>query len=193
MATLIAERPTAGPAAQTEAAPSAKAGERNPVRQRIIDCDVHHRTPDVEALFPYLPRQFVEQIKDFGAMSPYLGYTNMPGGGARQDLWEGVEDEPNPTTVPEVCIGKHLDRYGIDFAVLTGEGGPYSMAVHPTVDYAAAYCRAFNDWTLAEWVAKDDRLRASIHIAPRRPTTGRGRDRPPGRSSCRGAGSDARR
>lgn len=136
-------------------------------RQRIIDCDVHHNLADKEALFPYLPRQYVEQIKDFGTMSPGVGYTNMPGAGARHDLWTGVEGERNPSTVPAVCIEKHLDYYDIDVAVLTG--GPYGMAVHPTVDYAAAFCRAFNDWTLEEWVAKDERLWASIHIAPADP------------------------
>src|SRR5688572_28544327 len=35
---------------------------------RIIDCDVHHSFPDSTALFPYLPRQYIEYIKDFGDM-----------------------------------------------------------------------------------------------------------------------------
>ena len=172
MATMVVERTGSdgvSPGNEAEAAPSETPAEQSGTRQRIIDCDVHHQPPNVEALFPYLPRQYVEQIKDFGSMTPHVGYTNMPGGHARPDLWEGTEDEPDPATVPEVCSKKHLDRYGIDMAVLTGAGGPYNMAVHPTVDYAAAYCRAYNDYTLAEWVAKDDRLRASIHIAPADP------------------------
>lgn len=152
---------------QAQSSPSEMPVERTAARQRIIDCDVHHNTPNTEALFPYLPRQFVEQIKDFGSMTPHVGYTNMPGGYARPDLWEGVEGEPDPSTLPDVCSKKHLDAYGIDLAILTG--GPYNMAVHPTVDYAAAYCRAFNDWTLEEWVGKDDRMKASIHIAPADP------------------------
>ena len=172
MATLVMERTGSAdvsPADEAETAPSEMPGDQTGIRQRIIDCDVHHEPPNVEVLFPYLPRQYVEQIKDFGLMAPSLPYTNMPGGHARQDLWEGTEGEPDPATVPEVCSKKHLDHYGIDMAVLTGAGGPYSMAVNPTVDYAAAYCRAYNDWTLNEWVAKDDRLRASIHIAPADP------------------------
>ena len=47
----------------------------------IIDCDVHHMYADVSALFPYLPRQYVEYIQDFGPMMPGIGYTNMPGNG----------------------------------------------------------------------------------------------------------------
>ena len=172
MASLLKERPKQGQAEGVhrangaETAPLGQPGRDTPARQRIIDCDVHHNPPAIDVLFPYLPRQYVEQIQDFGAMGPVLPYTNMPGGGARPDLWENIEGEPDPSTLPEVCSRKHLDRYGIDVAVLTGGAGPYSMAVSPMLDYAAAYCRAHNDWTLQEWVGKDDRLRASIHIAP---------------------------
>ncbi len=134
-------------------------------RMRIIDVDVHHSLLDSTALFPYLPRQYVEYIKDFGEMMPSVGYTNVPGKGARHDLWVGATT--NPSMVPEVCMEKHLDLYNIDVAVLTG--GPYSTAVHPDVDYAAAYCRAFNDATLEHWVSKDSRFRASIQIAPQDP------------------------
>ncbi|MEX1018939.1 MAG: amidohydrolase family protein [Litorilinea sp.] len=131
----------------------------------IIDCDIHHQFDDPATLFPWLPRHYIEHIKEFGAMMPSLGHTNVPGKGARQDLWVGAE--VNPATQPEVCITKHLDVYNIELAVLTG--GPYATAVHPDADYAAAYCSAFNDWTLAEWTPKDPRFRASIHIAPQDP------------------------
>lgn len=141
---------------------SPKAGPGADVRIPIIDCDVHHQYADVDALFPYLPRHYVEYIQDFGPMLPGIGYTNMPGSGARHDLWVGMED--NPATVPAVAVERHLDTYGVDIAVLTG--GPYPTAVHPDVDYAAAFCRAFNDWTLEQWLPADSRLRASIHIAP---------------------------
>ena len=127
MATLVMERTGSedvSPADEAETAPSEMPRDQTGTRQRIIDCDVHHDPPNVEALFPYLPRQYVEQIKDFGLMAPSLPYTNMPGGHARQDLWEGTEGEPDPATVPEVCSKKHLDHYGIDMAVLTGAGGP---------------------------------------------------------------------
>ena len=99
-------------------------------------------------------------------VAPKSGHQAARGGsGARVDLWDGKDI--NPATVPEVAITDHLDRYGIDIAILTG--GPYSAAVHPDVDYAAAYCRAFNLWTEQEWTAKDTRFRASIHIAPTDP------------------------
>src|SRR5688500_798084 len=117
-----------GATASAESAPEAQAEHT-----RTIDIDVHHSFLDSSTLFPYLPRQYVEYIKDFGDMMPNVGYTNVPGRGARHDLWVGTEI--NPSTVPEVCIEKHLDLYDIDVAVLTG--GPYFTAVHPDAAYAA--------------------------------------------------------
>lgn len=137
------------------------------VRTRVIDCDVHHNTPSHEALFPYLPRQYREQMEDFGGMAPSIGYTNMPGNGTRHDLWHDAGGEENPNTRPEALIEHHIDRYDLDLAVLTG--GPYAYAVHPTVDFGAAVCRAFNDWTAEHWLSKDERIRGSIHIAPSDP------------------------
>ena len=95
-----------------------KSSPKKQKKLRLIDCDVHHLPPDDEALFPYLPRHFVEYIKDFGSMMPSLGHTNMPGKGSRQDLWVG--QDTNPTTLVDVARQKHLDAYDIDIAVLTG-------------------------------------------------------------------------
>lgn len=137
------------------------------VRTRIIDCDVHHSAADSKQLYPYLPRRFREHIDDFGPMAPSLGYTNMPGQGARHDLWRKFDQDGNPSHSPEVMVEHHLDAYDIDLAVLTG--GPYAYATHPTLDFATAVCRAFNDWTAEHWLSVDDRIRASIHIAPNDP------------------------
>jgi len=134
-------------------------------KQAIIDCDVHHNSPSYEALYPYMPRHYVEYMKDFGSMMPGVGYTNMPGAGARHDLWDGKDI--NPSTDPTVAVEEHIKRYDLSMAVLTG--GPYAAGVHPDVDYAAAYCRAFNEYTLEHWVSADPRIRASIHIAPTDP------------------------
>lgn len=97
-------------------------------------------------------------------MSTYA-YTNVPGRGARPDLW--TDPDENPATLVEVAREQHLDACQVDVAILTG--GPYMAAVHPNVDYAAAYCRAFNDWTDDVWLSADSRLRASIHVAPTDP------------------------
>ena len=129
----------------------------------LIDCDVHHSTSEQDDLFPYLPRHYVEYIKDFGTMMPGVGYTNMPKGGVRAELWEGQDKHPGSNI--ELAREKHLDAHQIDIALLTG-ASVYGAAVHPNSDYAAAMCRAFNDWTLETWVKADSRFKASISIAP---------------------------
>ena len=55
-----------------------------PAKIRLVDCDVHHTIDKPEDLFPYLPRHYVEYIKDFGTMLSRVGYTNMPRQGRAQ-------------------------------------------------------------------------------------------------------------
>ena len=131
----------------------------------LIDCDIHHTPVEDANLFQYLERQYVEYVKDFGSMMPGVGYTNLPRKGTRGDLW--VDDKTVPGTDPGLVVTQHLDRYGIERGILTG--GPYGAAVHPMVDYASAYCRAFNDWTREVWCDRDARFRASVHVAPADP------------------------
>lgn len=101
----------------------------------IIDCDVHHGDlADLSALYPYLPRHYVEYIEDFGSLLPDIGYTNVPpaANATRHDLWESTSINPatepegyngrphknwqqrrrtagNPANQPEVYIKRHLD------------------------------------------------------------------------------------
>lgn len=167
MSSVLAEPATHGATENTPAPTAAPAQTPAKMPFPIIDCDIHHNLPDAKDLFPYLPRQYVEQIQDFGSMMPGLGYTNVPGAGARDDLWMDSPDV-NPATVPDVARRLHLDRYNVEAGILTG-GATYGAAVHPNADYAAAYCRAFNDWTLEHWVATDSRFRTSIQISPTDP------------------------
>ena len=132
----------------------------------LIDCDLHHGVEKIEDLYPFLPDHYVEYVKDFGSMMPGLGYTNLPKGGCRAELWEHTETHPSSNI--ELARGHHLDAYGVDVALLTGST-VYGAAVHPDADYGAAMCRAFNDWTLESWTKADGRFRASVAIAPTDP------------------------
>jgi predicted TIM-barrel fold metal-dependent hydrolase len=63
---------------------------------------------------------------------------------------------------------KHLDHHGIDYAILTGdEAMEASTIANPF--YAHALVRAYNDWQIDEWLARDPRLKGSIMIAPQAP------------------------
>jgi len=64
----------------------------------------------------------------------------------------------------EVLKEVHLDLWNVDKALLTGSG-TYGACVIPDPDYAAALCRAFNDWTLEHWAARDDRFLVAATIS----------------------------
>jgi len=134
----------------------------------LVDCDIHQSAKNPDVLMPYLPRVYQEQVRDQGMRMPGSGYFNVPKRAARTDL---------PTTPAGVNPGcdadhhdftklgdsyealreAHLDPWNVDRALLTGNT-TYSASVIPDPDYAAALCRAFNDWTLAEWAARDERF-----------------------------------
>ena len=144
--------------------PAERAPTVRKVAPYLVDCDCHHLWHKIDDIFPYLPRQYVQEIKDFGSMFPNGGWTNMPNSHGYRTDHEVDED----TDFAEFTVREHLDRYDIDVAILTGQ------MVYPTVgmtnlDYAAAICRAHNDWTLEHWAAKDPRFRVTLAVGPNDP------------------------
>jgi predicted TIM-barrel fold metal-dependent hydrolase len=65
-------------------------------------------------------------------------------------------------------VEHHLDRYGLDYALLN-PGSPLALAGHPFLDQAAAIASATNDWTINEWFPVDERFLGSILVSPRDP------------------------
>ena len=152
--------------ADRPAVTTAQAADRAPARTRkvapyVVDCDCHHVWRQIEDIFPYLPRRYVESIRDFGPMLPKYPYTNMRNNsGLAFRVDHAVESD---TDLAEFTVEHHVEAYGIDAALLTGSS-VYSAAGLPDLDYAAALCRAFNDYTLEHWVAKDPRLLMTIAV-----------------------------
>ncbi len=58
----------------------------------------------------------------------------------------------------------HLDLWNVDKALLTGSS-VYGASLIPDPDYAAALSRAFNDWTMENWVAKDGRFIVAMAVS----------------------------
>lgn len=134
----------------------------------IIDCDLHQSLRKPEDLLPYLPRVYQERVLDQGFLLPGSGYFNVPKRAARTDLADGCDvpmhDGRQRGDDYELLREMHLDVWNIDYAILTGSN-MYSAGVIPDPDYAAALCRAFNDWTLEQWVARDRRFKVALAIA----------------------------
>jgi predicted TIM-barrel fold metal-dependent hydrolase len=118
-----------------------------------IDCDVHCQPAEMDALMPYLDpfwEPYVTQARI--RLSATVGNAYPPG--ARTS---GV----TPQTVEELQEGL-LDRTQPRYAVLNCLT-TFQASLNPSFD--AALARAVNDWVKAEWLDRDDRLRASIAIS----------------------------
>ncbi|MCY9698172.1 amidohydrolase family protein [Paenibacillus alginolyticus] len=128
---------------------------------KYIDCDVHHNVPDIEAIFPYLPRKYKEQVEIFGIGIP-MQISSLNGGvnGRRADSYPSNGKLPG-TNLP-LMASQHLDPFNIEYGILTGE---FQWAtVTPDTYYSAALCSALNDYTIEHWLEKDARLRGSIYV-----------------------------
>jgi predicted TIM-barrel fold metal-dependent hydrolase len=138
----------------------------------MIDCDVHNNWVSSTVLLPYLPPAFRE----------YLERGELPGGRdsfpKAQRPWLHPEDfkradaEPRPGAPAgsdfEFMRTQLLDRYRLDYAILTGEEAiEVSTLANPY--YAQALACAHNDWLVEEWLPRDPRLKGSIVVAPQDP------------------------
>lgn len=126
---------------------------------RLIDCDVHNAIRDRRELLPYLPTMWHAQWLAAGSGVPGVYYS--PVGVMRRDATP--DDGGPPGSSPSFLIDDHLDRYGIDYAILTGSD-VLGISLHPDVDYGSIVARAYNDWLIENWLDASPRYRGSILI-----------------------------
>ena len=137
-------------------------------RITIADTDIHHAIRSNSDLLPYLSAVNRERLTRFGGTGAAFHWFNNGGvEGHRTDL---PESGLNGAAVCDVAclVRDHLDRYGVDYGLLTGLS-VYGASVWPDVDYGSALCSAFNDYTLEHWLAKDSRLRFAMAICTQDP------------------------
>lgn len=127
----------------------------------LIDSDVHNGLADPKELLPYLPRYFAEEVARNGLGIPGAGYSSSVGV-LRQDA-KPVDEDCGPGASPAFMVKDHLDRYGVDYAILTGSG-MLTLSLHNDPDYGNALSSAINEWMVAKWLAFSPRFRGSIII-----------------------------
>jgi uncharacterized protein len=141
-------------------------------RPPLIDCDFHNGWADARVLLPYLDpyfRDFLERGELPGgrdsfphAHRPWL----HPEGFMRTDAVP--PNGATPGSDYELVREQLLDRYDVEYAILTGdEAIEVSTLANPHL--AGALARAYNDWMVAEWLPRDRRLKGSLVVAPQDP------------------------
>lgn len=138
----------------------------------MIDCDVHNDWVNADVLIPYMDETF----RDFLVRGERVGGPQSfphghrpwmhPEGYRRADLEPSMGLSAGADY--EMMKRELLDKFDLDFAILTGEEIiDISTIANPY--YASAMARANNEYTIEQWLSQDKRLKGSIAIAPQDP------------------------
>jgi predicted TIM-barrel fold metal-dependent hydrolase len=126
----------------------------------IIDCDIHHYVNSIRTLLPYLPLRWQRYVEESGFQGPAPSpYPKGSPYAARIDAVPPSGGQPG-SDLP-FLREQLLDRWEIEYAILHCL---YNLWSVQNEDFALALARAINDWTLAEWLEKEPRLRAGIVV-----------------------------
>jgi predicted TIM-barrel fold metal-dependent hydrolase len=145
----------------TVAAPTARRERQSVFGPPAIDCDAHVSVPAVRVLLPYLDAYWRQQFLTRGIDKLSWNLTSDPPNApisGRPD-WRPKEGKPGASF--DLLKAQALDGFGVTAAILTCLYG--GVALH-SEDMASVVCAAMNDWIAQEWLARDERLRASIVV-----------------------------
>lgn len=122
-----------------------------------IDCDVHPRVPDIQALRRYMNEYWRETVAVRGIDAfETIAYPRHAPMTLRPDYAEARADQDVRS------LGRLLlDPHGFGFAILNCL---YAVQMIRDSHMAAAFAQAVNDWVRHEWLDRDPRLRASIVV-----------------------------
>jgi predicted TIM-barrel fold metal-dependent hydrolase len=119
----------------------------------VIDCDVHCAPASIDALMPYFDDYWREYVGDAGMqLSPTVTGAYPPG--AR------TSGPAPPASVEELrqrVFGRNGPRYAVLNCLTAFDASRNAW-------FEAALARALNDWLRAEWLDRDERLRASLVV-----------------------------
>ena len=134
----------------------------------IVDCDVHNALRSSHDLLPYLDEPWRNQAElrggalPLGGGLPYISPignkrkdANPPGGGP-------------PGSDPEYMIQHLIEPYHMDYALLCSDS-IIAVSGFADPDYAAAICRAYNDYLIAQWLPKSPKFKGFMCIATQDP------------------------
>jgi predicted TIM-barrel fold metal-dependent hydrolase len=115
-----------------------------------IDCDVHVAPASIDALMPYMDDYWRDYVANAGLILSPTITAAYP-----------ASDPPPPQDL-DALREQVLDPWGLRHAVLTCVS---AFDASRNAYFEAALCKAINDWLATEWLARDERLRASIVVS----------------------------
>ena len=122
-----------------------------------IDCDVHPRVPNIDALRRYMDSYWSETVAVRGIDEfATIAYPKNAPLTARPDWAKTKADEDAARTVSAL-----IEPTGFSHAILNCL---YAVQMIRDEHMAAAFARAVNDWVRTEWLDRDPRFRASIVV-----------------------------
>jgi predicted TIM-barrel fold metal-dependent hydrolase len=134
------------------------------VIQDAVDCDTHPAVPGLKDLLPYLDEHWREMVllRGMDELTSISYPPNAPSS-CRPD-WRPAQGKPAASLAR--MQREALDPFQCSIAICNCL---YGVQLLFSEDLAAAYCRAVNDWMVAEWLDHEPRLRASIVIPVQNP------------------------
>lgn len=127
---------------------------------RLIDTDVHNAIAHPNDLLPYLPKAWHQQWLENG--DGIKGKLWSSAGLIRKDAVP--ENGGIPASDPQFLLKDLVERYGMDYAILTGAGTFIAISLNYDPDYANALATAHNDWLVEHWLKVSPKFKGSIII-----------------------------
>jgi predicted TIM-barrel fold metal-dependent hydrolase len=129
-----------------------------------IDCDIHPAVPGLKSLLPYLDDHWRDMALQRGLHElNSIAYPENAPLNARPD-WRPEKGKAGSDL--NAVRAQALDAFGTSIAICNCL---YGVQLLFSEDMAAGFCRAINDWMLAEWLDREPRLRASIVVPVQNP------------------------
>ncbi|WP_020619312.1 amidohydrolase family protein [Paenibacillus daejeonensis] len=131
----------------------------------IIDCDVHPQLRSGADLLPYLDEPWRSQAARAGLPGAGLPYAS-PIGNKRKDA-----DPPSGLPVgsdPAYMLEHYVLPFQVEYALLCSDS-IIGVSGFADADYAAAVCKAYNDYQIAEWLPRSDRFKGYLCVATQDP------------------------
>jgi hypothetical protein len=133
-------------------------------RLAIADCDIHPAKRSERDLDPWLPEQWRGHRASFGigrrlGMAAGPAYPKSQPNASRRDAYppEGGRQGSSLSFMQ----AQHLDPNNVTLGILNPLDAGQGVS---NPELSAALCHATNEWQVAEWTSKDQRLKASIVV-----------------------------